>query len=103
MWRELADLPAGRQARRFYNMFYIPMHWYVYILKGKNGILYKGITDDIERRLMQHSMGQSNTTKRMGGFSLIHVEICESRIEARTLEKFFKCGFGREIIKDLFS
>ena len=32
--------------------------WYVYILKCRNGALYTGITDDIERRLREHNSGK---------------------------------------------
>jgi len=76
--------------------------YYVYILKGSNGKFYKGITNNIEKRLYQHGLGQSEITSNMKGFELVHVEINKNRIEARKLEKFFKSGFGREIIKELF-
>ena len=72
-------------------------------MKGKDGTFYKGITNNLDRKLSQHKSGQNLTTKNMGGFSLIHVEICRSRVEARNLEKFFKSGFGREVLKELFS
>jgi putative endonuclease len=77
-------------------------NWYVYILKGRNGRFYKGFTNNLERRLYQHESGQNKTTKNMKSFLLTHVEICKTRIEARKLEKFFKSGFGREIIRELF-
>jgi len=77
-------------------------NWFVYILKGKNGQLYKGITNNIDKRLHQHELGQSRTTKNMGGFDLVHVELCNSRLEARKLEKFYKSGFGREVLEELF-
>jgi putative endonuclease len=76
---------------------------YVYILKGHDGNFYKGFTNNLEKRLYQHELGQNETTKKMKSFSLIHVEICKTRIEARKLERFFKSGFGREIIKELFN
>lgn len=75
--------------------------WYVYILKGNNKKFYKGLTNDLEKRIKQHIQGQCNTTKNMKGFVLIHVEICYSRKEARKIEKFFKSGYGREVIKEL--
>lgn len=96
----MAYLPAGRQARRFRNIYM--KEWYLYILKGKNGRFYKGFTNNLEKRLHQHELGQNETTKNMKGFSLVYVQICKTRIEARKLEKFLKCGFGREIIKELF-
>ena len=76
--------------------------YYVYILRGNNGKFYKGITNNIEKRFYQHKLGQNETTKNMKGLELVHVELRENRIEARKIEKYFKSGFGREIIKELF-
>ena len=78
------------------------MNWFVYILKGNNREYYKGLTSNLEKRLNQHLLGQNTTTKQMGGFVLVHVEVCHSREEARNLEKYFKSGFGREVISELF-
>jgi putative endonuclease len=77
--------------------------WYVYILKGSNGVFYKGFTNNLKKRLHQHELGQNETTRIMKGFSLVYVEVCNTRIEARKFEKFLKTGFGREIVRELFS
>lgn len=66
-----------------------------------NGRYYKGITDNIDRRLDEHLRGKCKTTKRMLPINLVHVEICANRQVARELEKFFKSGFGREIISEI--
>ena len=74
----------------------------MYILQSKKtGKFYKGLTDDIDRRIDQHFRGKSKSTKAMLPLHLVHVEICKDRIEARDLEKFFKSGFGREIIREI--
>ena len=78
------------------------MHWFTYIIKGKDGRFYKGLTNNLEKRLYQHTLGQSNTTRHFKDMRLVHVEVCNSRQEARKLENFFKSGFGREILKELF-
>lgn len=37
---------------------YLKFMYYVYILKsGKNGKLYKGVTNDLKRRLKEHNEG----------------------------------------------
>lgn len=76
--------------------------FYLYILKslGLNKI-YKGVTKNIDRRLKEHFGGQCQTTRHMRPLILIHVEICENQGDALKLEKYFKSGFGREIIQEL--
>ncbi|MBI2595706.1 GIY-YIG nuclease family protein [Candidatus Daviesbacteria bacterium] len=76
--------------------------FYVYVIKShKTGEFYKGFTDNLERRLHQHSLGNSTFSKNKLPIELIHAELCNSRKEARKLEKYLKSGFGREIIKEL--
>jgi putative endonuclease len=78
--------------------------YFVYILRSvKTGEYYKGLTDNFERRLHEHEIGKSLTTKWRLPLEIVHVELCEMRKEARKLEKYFKSGAGREIIEELFS
>jgi putative endonuclease len=76
--------------------------YFVYILKSlSTGIYYKGLTNNLEKRLMQHFSGQVLSTKNILPLVLIHIELCNSRKEAREMEKFFKSGYGREVIKEI--
>jgi putative endonuclease len=76
--------------------------YYVYILKSlRTGELYKGITNNLDRRLKEHFSGKSYSTKSMLPLKLVHVEICKGRKEARLLEKYYKSGSGRETLKYL--
>jgi putative endonuclease len=76
--------------------------YYVYILQSlESGEFYKGLTNNINRRLIQHFACEVKSTKSTLPLKLVHVEICKSRLEARKLEKYFKSGFGREIIKEI--
>ena len=76
--------------------------YYVYIIKSLvNKHYYKGFTKDLDRRLREHANGQTSSIKSYGRFKLIHVEVCNSLEDAVRLEKFFKSGFGREIIKEI--
>ena len=78
--------------------------YYVYILRSiKDGSHYTGFTDDITRRPEEHNKGKNYSTKNKSPWILIHVEIVDSRIQARKLEKFFISGFGREIISEIES
>jgi putative endonuclease len=74
--------------------------YYVYILRLSNGRYYKGQTRAIDERLKQHESGKVESTRNYLPCKLVHVEICDNRLEARKLEKYFKSGFGREIIKE---
>ena len=90
-------MPACRQAGAYdFEMFF------VYIMQSlKTGEFYKGITDNLERRLFQHFNGKSYWSKNRLPLRLVHVEMCVNRSKARDLEKFFKSGYGREIIKEI--
>lgn len=70
------------------------MEYFVYIIRSlKTGVIYKGQTNNLERRLGEHEVD------RYGPHELVFVQVCESRSEAMRLEKFFKTGIGREIIQ----
>ena len=76
--------------------------YYVYILQSlKTGEFYKGLTDDFDRRLNQHQTSKSPSTRNKLPLRIVHIEICKDRHEARKIEKFFKSGYGREIIREL--
>ena len=76
--------------------------YYVYILKSLlTGNFYKGLTADLDRRLHEHISGKSPTTRTQLPIKLIHVETCQTKSDARKLEKYFKSGFGREIIAQI--
>ncbi|HEA20051.1 MAG TPA: GIY-YIG nuclease family protein [Pricia antarctica] len=75
--------------------------FYVYVLLSeKDGRLYKGITGDIVKRVKQHNLGQNRSTRAFGPWKLVHREEFATRPEARSREKFFKSGGGREFLKN---
>lgn len=95
-WRNPACRQAGADQKN------LKLMYYVYILRSlKTGNFYKGLTNNVNRRIAEHLNGSIQTTKNSGPWKLVHVEICNSRIEARKLEKYFKSGFGREIIQEI--
>lgn len=59
------------------------------------------MTRDILSRLENHRNGNVKSTKNKLPFKVLHVEICKTRRDARKIEKFFKSGFGREIIHEI--
>lgn len=75
--------------------------FYSYILQLSDNTFYKGQTENIDKRLNEHLSGNVKTTKNKLPFKLIHVEICKNRQAARRIERYFKSGFGREIIHEI--
>ncbi len=74
--------------------------FYVYVIKSLNrNYIYVGITDNIERRFLQHNNGENKSTKAYAPFVIIHTESFSTRPEAREKEKYFKSGVGKEYLK----
>ncbi|MFP4024636.1 MAG: GIY-YIG nuclease family protein [Thiohalospira sp.] len=74
--------------------------FFVYIIRSKiDGRLYKGFTNDLERRLKEHNIGKNKTTAPYRPWVLVYKEIYQTRTEAREREKYFKSGAGREFLK----
>jgi len=76
--------------------------YYTYAIKSvvKNYI-YVGMTNDLERRLKQHSNGENRSTNAYKPFVLVLAEKYETRIDARRREKYLKSGVGKEYLKSL--
>jgi len=67
------------------------MDWFVYILECKDGKLYTGITNDLDRRLKQHARGQGcRFTKFRIPVKLIYNEIYSSKESALKREAEIK-------------
>ena len=76
--------------------------FYVYILKSlKNRRLYTGSTNNLERRIYEHSVGQTKYTSKAGPFELVYKESYNTSLEAKRREKFLKTGKGRELLRSI--
>lgn len=73
----------------------------VYVLKNIDGKLYKGMTNDLKRRLMEHKSGKTITTRKMKNFVLIYKEEYLNFEDARKRELYFKSAAGRRYLKNL--
>lgn len=62
----------------------------VYVLKNKNGKLYKGITNNLQRRLKEHRAGKTITTSRMHGWDVVYTKTYDSFADARQRECYLK-------------
>jgi putative endonuclease len=57
--------------------------WFLYILKCRDGTLYTGITNDIQRRLRMHNDGTaSRYTRSRLPVKLVYREPCRNRSDA---------------------
>ena len=74
----------------------------VYVLKSRaDGRLYKGMTNNIERRIYEHSTGKHKSTRPYRPWNLVFTKEFNSREEAREFEKWLKSGVGREFLKEI--
>ena len=78
--------------------------YYVYILKSeKNGKLYKGMTQDLKRRVKEHNSDGSSFTSYNGPWKLVYYEAFLNKGDAQREELFLKSGKGKERIKYLLT
>jgi putative endonuclease len=75
--------------------------FYTYILKSqKNNRLYVGSTDNLKRRFSEHNKGIGGTyTSKNRPFTLIYYEAYQLYSNAKASERFYKTGYGREVLK----
>ena len=74
--------------------------FFVYVLQSElDGGFYVGMTIDIERRLRQHNRGSQRSTRARRPLRLVFDEAYTSRTEARSRERFWKSGQGRELLR----
>ena len=65
--------------------------YYVYILLSeKDDKFYTGYTNDLKRRINEHSSGRVDSTKDRPPMKLIYYEACIDEIDARAREKVLK-------------
>jgi len=63
-------------------------------------LFFKGVTEDLERRLFQHNNGLLGTyTKNKAPWKLVYSETFLSKSDALKREKYFKTGAGRDFLK----
>lgn len=76
----------------------------VYVLRSQQReYWYVGLTNNLVRRVLQHQEGKERTTRTYRPFELIHTEVFNTRPEARKREKYLKSGFGKELLKRMYS
>jgi len=76
--------------------------WYAYVLENvENKKFYIGSTDNLRRRVKEHNQGRGgNYTRKQGKFKIVFYEAFIEKKDALKAERFFKTGYGREVLKD---
>jgi len=78
------------------------MSHFVYAIKNQlDERIYVGFTQDVQKRLKEHNAGKTKSTKGYRQWVLIFTTECQTRMEARRLEKYYKGGSGKEKLKSL--
>jgi len=74
--------------------------YYTYVLQSlKDKNLYIGFTSDLRRRLQQHKLGGSISTKKRLPFCCIFYEAFISKEDAKRREGYFKTNKGKKALK----
>ena len=71
----------------------------VYVLMDKNGKMYKGYSNNLERRLKKHRSGRTITTSKMIDVNVVYTETYPDGDLASKREKYFKTAAGRRFLK----
>ena len=87
----------GRGARSLNNIK--NMSFIVYVLKDSNGHFYKGLTNNLKRRLTEHRSGHTKTTSKMRDLKVVYTEEYVTFEEARKRELYLKSAAGRKFLK----
>lgn len=74
------------------------MH-YVYFLVLNNSDTYTGLTDDLRRRVNEHTLGKVASTKHYRPFRLIGYEAYILKSDAQRRERFLKTTEGKRLFK----
>ncbi len=79
--------------------------FYAYVIKSvKNGRFYYGSTDNLRRRFTEHNNGTGGKyTSDNRPFELVYYEAYNSYALAKQAERFYKSGYGREVLKSKLS
>ena len=74
--------------------------WFVYVIKSLNkSFRYIGSTNNLEKRLKDHNGGKTQSTISYAPFEYDAYVAVKTEKKARELEKYFKTGSGKAILK----
>ncbi|MDO8577301.1 MAG: GIY-YIG nuclease family protein [Candidatus Wildermuthbacteria bacterium] len=74
------------------------MH-YVYLLQLNNGEIYTGSTQDLKRRIVEHTEGEVASTKHKRPLKVILYEAYLLKSDAQRREKYLKTTEGKRFLR----
>jgi putative endonuclease len=92
-------VPSGPLSGCCKTTFFCAMPFYVYILQSEIDLsFYKGFSEDVVKRLIQHNDGQSAYTKNKRPWKLVYFEELPDKRTALIREKNLKKADNNRII-----
>ena len=74
--------------------------YYVYILQSlKDGTFYKGVTNNLRKRFLEHNRGKSFYTAQHHPFKLVYYEAYLIKQDAEARERYLKTSMGKRVIR----
>lgn len=90
-------MPGSTTLNKRYNKKY--KYYWVYVLEShKDKQRYIGFTTDLERRIEEHNMGKSFSTRTRRPFKLAYAELCLNIEDAKRREGYLKTTGGRRFL-----
>lgn len=88
------------------NIRFVPIYqnlkmFYIYILKSIAGRYYIGSTNNIDKRLKEHNLGKTRSTKNFRPWHIVYSEQFSNIAEARKRENKIKSWKSRKAIENL--
>ena len=75
--------------------------YYTYVLLSKkDNKFYTGFTDNLKRRITEHSSGKVDSTKFRRPLILVYFEGCHNKSDALHREKYLKSTYGKRYIRN---
>lgn len=75
---------------------------YIYFLKLSNNDIYKGLTYNLRRRILEHNVGKVKSTRPYRPVRLVGYEAYLLKSDAQRREKFLKTTEGRRLFKQQY-
>ena len=74
-------------------------YYYIYVLRSiKDLNYYTGYTENLKKRLQEHSKGLVNSTKNRRPLDIVYFEGCLNQQDATKREKYLKTTYGKRYI-----